>query len=140
MLGHAWDKKHEDASKWMQKNMKMVRSLGIRIIGATHNPYELRKGVRTEMAWQFPRQGTTYDRWEEPRLAKFNEVWASLEPLQMVIVRPDRMFSDIIDIEYYPRGEGPDGIGEMIYAGEIDDDALSTLLKKTDKKEVGALA
>jgi hypothetical protein len=43
-------------------------------------------------------------------------------------VRPDRKFSDKIEIEYYPRGEGPDGIGEMIYGGEFDEDKLKKLM------------
>jgi hypothetical protein len=134
-VGHAFDSKHEEAAKWMAMNMKMVRSLGIRIIGATHDLYELRKGVRKEMAWQIPKQGVNYDRWEEPRLSKFNELWASLNVTDKgtlaCIVRPDRMFSDKIEIPFYPRAEGPGGIGEIIYGpGCLDADTIKSKVKK----------
>lgn len=149
-VGYAWDRQHENAAMWMAKNMKMVRSLGIRIIGAIHNIYELRKGVRIEMVWQIPRGGATYDKWEEPRLAEFNRVWASLSPLQICIARPDRLFSAKMEIDYYPPGEPiedvDDYIGEMIPGGEIDDDALKSLLKAKraeakpkEDKQAGAL-
>lgn len=141
-VGHAFNKAHDDAAKWMALNMKMVRELGIRIIGAAHDPYEVRKGVRKEMAWQSPKQGTNYDRWEEPKLAKFNELWSTLnvvhdkagvvKAILAIIVRPDRRFSDKIEIPVYPKGAE---IGQLIPTGVIDDDVIKNLWNKKQKKE-----
>lgn len=114
--GHAYDHKHTKAGLVVQHNVERLRSMGIRIIGSTQGNYKLRKGVRSCFNWLIVKRGTTFYRGEESKLYDFNPKWGKLDNLQMVIVFPDRVFSNPLKIKFYTRGSD---VGVMDYDGEI---------------------
>jgi hypothetical protein len=102
------------AAIWIEENIQMIRSLGIRLIAVTHQLRELRKSVRSEFLWQIPKLGTYYAYQDAPRLAKYNADLESLNSLSICYLKPGHRYSSNpgIGISYYPRGEE---VGTMDY-------------------------
>jgi energy-coupling factor transporter ATP-binding protein EcfA2 len=122
--GHSYDRVHTKAGLVVQHNVERLRSMGIRVIGSTQGNSKLRRGVRSCFNWLIVKRGSNFDRREEFTLNNFNKKWAKLKNLQITIVFPNRTFSKLITIDYFPRGcwnnMYPDGIGSMDYDGEKD--------------------
>jgi energy-coupling factor transporter ATP-binding protein EcfA2 len=120
--GHSYDRIHTKAGLIVQHNVERLRSMGIRLIGSTQGNSKLRRGVRSCFNWLIVKRGSNFDRREEFTLNNFNKKWAKLKNLQISIVFPNRTFSKLITIDYFPRGcwnnMYPDGIGSMDYDGE----------------------
>jgi energy-coupling factor transporter ATP-binding protein EcfA2 len=120
--GHSYDRIHTKAGLIVQHNVERLRSMGIRVIGSTQGNSKLRRGVRSCFNWLIVKRGSNFDRREEFTLNNFNKKWAKLKNLQISIVFPNRTFSKLITIDYFPRGSWnnmyPDGIGIMDYDGE----------------------
>jgi len=121
-----------EATQWIEENIQTVRSLEIRIIAVSHQPSEVARSIRKEFSWQLPRRGTCYTFQDEPRLARFNKTWGFLDKLDLIFVRPDRTFSDVIGIDFYPLAE--EEIGEMIYDGIVVREDKIIITVGQDKK------
>lgn len=121
--GHELGKLHSKAGKMIQRNVEKLRSLGIRLIGSTQAQSKIRRGVRGAFDWLILKRGSIFEFGDEPKLFQFNGKWAGLDNLEMVIVEPNRVFSDPLKIhaspeaDFYPRGAE---IGSIRYTGEVE--------------------
>jgi hypothetical protein len=112
--GHGLGPKHYEIAAAIQLNIEQLRAWGIRIVATIQGNTKLRKGIRQEFNWPIIKRGANFNRSDEPKLSRFNYVWGKLTDLQLILVWPDRTFSDIINIDYYPRGRE---IGTIKYVG-----------------------
>jgi energy-coupling factor transporter ATP-binding protein EcfA2 len=115
--GHGVNNKHYLAAGVIQLNIDKLRATGVRLIGSSQGVTKLRKGVRTAFNWQIVKRGANFRQEEEPKLHRFNLKWQNLDNREMVLVYPTKKFSDIIQIDYYPRGTE---IAQFYYTGEYD--------------------
>lgn len=102
---HGLSGKHYSAGAMIQLNIDKLRATGIRIIGSSQGITKLRKGVRSAFNWIIIKRGANFRPDDEPKLHAFNPKWQTLEDNQLIIVFPTKLYSDIIEVMYYPRGE-----------------------------------
>ena len=102
---------HDRAAVWFQRNVEMLRSLGVRIIATTQGWEKIRKGVRSSFGWVFVKRGCNFLS-DRPRLAKFNSQWMLLHDDEWIIVPPDSNFSNPIVVEFYGDGKS---LGKVFY-------------------------
>jgi len=110
--GHALNEEHNEAGRWMQYNIDTLRSMKVRIVGATQNWTKIRRGVRQAFGWIFIKRGLAFNKYDEWRLTKYNGTWERLLPKQTIMALPLRNYSDILHFPFY--GDGED-IGELYY-------------------------
>jgi hypothetical protein len=104
------------AAAMIEMNIELLRSFGIRILAATQGNEKVRRGIRTEFQWLGACMGCNFYRHDEPRLYQFNARFHRLQPNEFIVIFPERYFSDVITIPYYPKGEW---IAEIRYDGEF---------------------
>jgi hypothetical protein len=102
---------HDRAAVWFQRNVEMLRSLGVRIVATTQGWEKIRKGVRSSIGWVFVKRGCNFLN-DRPRLAKYNALWMLLHDDQWIVVFPDSTYSNPLPVEFY--GDGKD-LGTVLY-------------------------
>jgi hypothetical protein len=95
---------HYKAGSWITLNIDKLRACGIRLIASSQGITKLRKGVRSAFDWIIIKRGAIFRPDDEMKLEHFNAKWQKLVEYQLVIAFPSRLYSDIIDLTYYPRG------------------------------------
>jgi hypothetical protein len=130
--GHYLNNDQKVAAIWIEENIQMIRSLGIRLIAVTHQLRELRKSVRSEFLWQIPKLGTYYAYNDAPRLAKYNADLENLNSLSICYLKPGHRYSSNpgIGISYYPRGEE---VGTMDYGTALITDIEELMPRSTSE-------
>ena len=89
-------REHNEGAKWMQRNLELLRSMQIRVIGATQGWGKLRPGARDSFGWLFLKRGARFGSYDRPKLAERNRLWQSLCDACYVIVRPDMVYADVM--------------------------------------------
>lgn len=115
--GHGLGNEHYEAANMIQLNIDKLRAIGIRIIGSSQGVTKLKKGIRTAFNWNIAKRGANYRQEEEPKLHAFNSKWQKLDDDQVVVVFPNRDFTNILNTNFYPMGSE---ISEIDYDGEFD--------------------
>jgi energy-coupling factor transporter ATP-binding protein EcfA2 len=112
--------KHYEVGALVQMNLEQLRGWGVRICATIQGNNKLRKGARNEFPWKIMLNGCAFFRHDEPKLARFNAIWEKLDrnPPQFVIAFPNKAFSDIYTLQYYPRGIE---YGHIKYIGLLGD-------------------
>jgi hypothetical protein len=110
--GHALNDVHNDAGKWMQMNIDTLRSMKVRLIGATQNWTKIRRGVRQAFGFIFIKRGLAFSKTDEWRLSKYNGTFERIQKSQTIMALPLRNFSDLMPFPFY--GDGSE-IGEIYY-------------------------
>lgn len=110
--GHALNEEHNDAGKWMQLNIDTLRSMQVRIIGATQNWTKIRRGVRQAFGWIFIKRGLTFSKNDESRLSRYNETFERIPTEKTIMALPMRNYSDLMPFPFYGNGSE---IGEIYY-------------------------
>jgi hypothetical protein len=101
--GHALNEEHTEGAKWIQRNIEMLRSMGIRIVATCQDWTKLRKGVRSTFNWIMIRRGLQFSN-DQGRLATYNWKWQTLRDDTAVLVFPDKMFTDFMRLPFYGDG------------------------------------
>lgn len=99
----ALNREHNIGAKWFQRNIELLRSMKIRIVGSTQGWMKLRPGARESFSWLFVKRGARFSI-DKPRLSKFNSTFQRLQDDEMIIVTPDTTYSNPITTEFYGRG------------------------------------
>ena len=115
--GHALNEEHNTAGKWMQLNIDTLRSMGIRIIGATQNWTKIRRGVRQAFSWIFIKRGLAFSVADEWRLSKYSGTFERLATDETIMVLPQRNYSDKMHFPFYGDGRS---IGEIYYINDYE--------------------
>jgi len=97
----ALNKRHFNLGAIIQKNVERLRSLKIRFIASTHGMTKIRKGVRTSFNWLIIKRISDTLGIENKRLNEFIPFFNRLQNKECVIVYPERIFSDVIELPYY---------------------------------------
>jgi hypothetical protein len=110
---------HSEGAKWFQRNIEMLRSMRVRVVAATQNWWKMRVGVRDSFSWLWCRRGTRFTT-DKHRLAKFNDHFSKLHDDEVIVIKPDGIFSNVLVLEYYGTGSK---LGTVIYkrASDIPD-------------------
>lgn len=111
--GLAINKQHAQCGAEIQFCVERIRSMGIGLIGSTQGWTACRKGIRQHFDWQISLRGSVFER---GRLSRFNNLFEKLIAGQAIIVYPDKIFSDRLDIPFY--GDGPE-YGTCRYTGKL---------------------
>jgi len=117
--GHALNDEHNTAGKWMQLNIDTLRSMGVRIIGATQNWTKIRRGVRQAFGWVFIKRGLSFTTADEWRLSKYTGTFERLATNETLMVLPQRNYSDKLHFPFYGDGRS---IGEIYYMNDYEKD------------------
>lgn len=116
--GHALNDEHNDAGKWMQLNIDTLRSMQVRIVGATQNWTKIRRGVRQAFGWIFIKRGLAFTKTDEWRLSRYNGTFERIPTEKTIIALPERNYSDLLAFPFY--GDGRE-IGEINYIMNQED-------------------
>jgi len=111
--GLAINTRHSQCGAEIQFCVERIRSMGIGLVGSTQGWTSCRKGIRQHFDWQISLRGAVFER---GRLSRFNSVFEKLIAGQAIIVYPDKIFSDRMEIPFY--GDGPE-YGICRYSGKL---------------------
>jgi energy-coupling factor transporter ATP-binding protein EcfA2 len=101
----ALNRQHNEGAKWFQRNIEYLRSMGIRIVGATQGWMKLRPGARDSFSWLILKRGARFGS-DRPHLAQRYGIWRALGDDACVLVRPDQYYSrEKIITKFYGSGK-----------------------------------
>lgn len=113
----AYNTQHLRAGLDVAAALFTLRSLQVRFVAATQGWNLINPPGRMSFPWFFIRGGT-YFTGDQPRLSKFNELWAPIPQTDGYIAAPDRSFSDkLTGLPFY--GDGI-SLGSVNYYGRLD--------------------
>jgi hypothetical protein len=108
----ALNQQHNTGAKWFQRNIEYLRSMGIRIVGATQGWSKLRPGARDSFGWLLLKRGARFSL-DRPHLAKYNERWQGLRDDEFILVEPDSIYSNVKFVtKFYGTGKK---VGRVYY-------------------------
>ena len=107
----ALSRKHLIGARWFQRNIEMLRSMRVRVVGASQNWTKMRSGVRDSFSWLWMKRGARFSI-DRPYLFKHNKKFQQLRDDEVMIARPDQIFSSPIELQFFGRGEK---IGTVYY-------------------------
>jgi|GEM_PF-1096227 len=127
----------EGAGAVIQLNAEQLRSRRIRLVCSTHAWRKLRPGLRGSYQWIGIQRGANFPSAEQPKLSRFNREFEKLEPGYIMLVFPNRVFTDRIKLPYY--GKPDEDIGYVWYVGELKPKKRKQETQKSDISELAAI-